>query len=370
MANAPALLRPGAPSDAPALIRLFDEAVTWLVTRGRSDQWGSQAWSEREGARRMVDRFAASPGLVVAVEEVEGREAVVGALVVEDHPTSYVPPAGEPERFVHLLITSRQAAGRGIGTVLLDHARQVCRLAGVDLLRLDCFGGGDRELVRWYERQGFAATQSLDVEGWPCQVLEQRVAVPGLPRRFDELRTRRLLLRPWRPADREPYARLCADPVVMRHFPAVQDRATSDAQVDRFAAQVDQHGWGQWALERLDTGDFIGFTGLNPVPDDLPAAGGVEVGWRLARPHWGQGFAPEAAAAALDIAFGTPPEGLGLAEVVSFTSETNAASRRVMEKLGLHHDATRDFDHPRTPGWSGRRHVLYAIPASNWRARR
>ncbi len=350
-------LRPGTASDAPALLSLFDEAVTWLVARGRGDQWGSQPWSEREAARAMVDRLAASEGLVVAVEPDGDRERVVGALVVEDHPTSYVPPADEPERFVHLLITSRAAAGRRLGALLLDHARARCRREGVELLRVDCFGGGDRDLVGWYERQGFTATQPLDVGGWPCQVLEQRV------RRFDELRTDRLLMRHWRPDDLVPFAALNADAAVMEHFPTVQDRATSDASADRFEQHLVEHGWGLWALERLDTGELIGFTGLTPVPPDLPLDPGVEVGWRLSRSHWGNGFAPEAGRAALTVAF----EGLGVPEVVSFTSYANTRSRSVMRTLGLRHRPESDFDHPRFPDWPGRRHVVYAVTADRWR---
>ncbi len=183
--------------------------------------------------------------------------------------------------------------------------------------------------------------------------------------RFDELRTARLLMRQWTDDDREPFAALNADAEVMRHFPSTQDRATSDESVDRFAEQIAAAGWGLWALERLDTGEFIGFTGLLPAGPDLPPAPAVEVGWRLARAHWGQGYAPEAAHAALRVAF----DGLGLPEVVSFTSAGNLASRRVMAKLGLRHDPSRDFDHPRTPGWAGRRHVLYAIRSDEWRDR-
>ncbi len=296
-ASAP-ILRPGTSDDAPAVLALFDEAVAWLAARGRADQWGEQPFSERPSARAMVERFARSDGLVVAVESVDGAERVVGALVVEAHPTTYVPAAGEAERFIHLLITSRAAAGRDLGRLLLDHARERCRRERVELLRVDCFRGGDRRLVAWYESQGFDPTQSLDVDGWPCQVLEQRV------RRVDEIRTERLLMRRWRPDDLGPFAALNADPVVMEHFPSVHDRALSDATATRFERHLEEHGWGVWALERLDTGEFIGFTGLTPIPDDLPLARGVEVGWRLAHAHWGHGFAPEAARAALRVGFG------------------------------------------------------------------
>ena len=359
-ATAPPTLRPGTPDDAPAVLRLLDEAVTWLVARGRSDQWGTQPWSEREAARQMVDRLAASPGLVVAVDhgpDDAGRERVVGALVVEDHPTSYVAPAGEPEHFVHLLVTSRSVAGRGIGAALLAHAQERCRRERVGLLRVDCFGGGERELVRWYEAQGFIATHAVDVQGWPAQVLEQRVA------RYDEVRTERLLMRRWRDSDLAPFAALNADPVVMEHFPATQERIASDATVERFERHLTEHGWGVWALERLDTGDFIGFTGLTPVPDDLPVAPGVEVGWRLAHAHWGQGFAPEAARAALRVGFGE----LRLPEVVSFTSRDNSRSQSVMRRIGLRRWPERDFDHPRFPDWPGSPHVVYGATAEQWR---
>lgn len=180
--------------------------------------------------------------------------------------------------------------------------------------------------------------------------------------RFDCLRTARLLLRHWAETDLEPFAALNADPAVMKHFPAVQDQAASDAAVDRLEAHLSEHGWGLWAVQRLDTGAFIGFTGLAEVPEDLPPYPAVEVGWRLAHAHWGQGFAPEAARAALAVAF----DRLGLGEVVSFTTVLNANSRRVMSKIGLRHDPSRDFDHPRAAGWHGQRHVLYAVTAEQF----
>src|SRR4051794_7242405 len=109
---------------------------------------------------------------------------------------------------------------------------------------------------------------------------------PSVPR-FDELRTERLLLRRWTEADRDPFAALNADPVVMEHFPAPLSRWASDAFVDQMEAHLGEHGWGLWAVERLDTGELIGFTGLKPAVD-LPPSPAVEVGWRLAAAHWGQ----------------------------------------------------------------------------------
>src|ERR1017187_887139 len=106
-------------------------------------------------------------------------------------------------------------------------------------------------------------------------------------------------MRRWRDNDRAGYAALNADPEVMRYFPATQDRAVSDAAIDRFEELFDRQGFGLWALEVADTGLFIGFTGLNPMPEGVPGAGGMEVGWRLARGAWHHGYATEAAVAAV-----------------------------------------------------------------------
>ncbi|WEO76721.1 GNAT family N-acetyltransferase [Cryobacterium sp. SO2] len=173
-----------------------------------------------------------------------------------------------------------------------------------------------------------------------------------------EVRTDRLLLRRWLDSDREPFARLTADAEVMRFFPAALDRAQSDDLAARADALFDAHGYGLWALERLDTGEFIGFTGLAPMPEGIPGSGGVEVGWRLAHAAWGRGFATEAATAALRFGFDT----LGLTEVNSITAVINIRSRRVMERLGMR--PTGEFDHPRVPAPSPlRRHVRYLLDA-------
>lgn len=155
--------------------------------------------------------------------------------------------------------------------------------------------------------------------------------------------TERLLLRRWRDDDRGPFARMNADPQVMRWFPSTLDEAQSDALVDRQIEHHDEHDWGLWAVEVIASERFIGFVGL--ARDEMsPWVGpSVEIGWRLAHEAWGRGYATEAARRALAYAFST----LGLDEVVSFTSRGNVASRRVMQRLGLRRDPTRDFDHPR-----------------------
>jgi RimJ/RimL family protein N-acetyltransferase len=162
-------------------------------------------------------------------------------------------------------------------------------------------------------------------------------------RRFDRIQTERLILRRWLPADRAPFAVMNADPEVMRYFPAKLDRETSDAFADRIDARLERQGFGLWALERRDTGEFIGFTGLNPMPEGTPGAGGQEVGWRLAASAWHQGYATEAAKAAVDVAF----NGLHLPEIWSITSVLNEPSRAVMRRLGMTEHSF--FDHPTVP---------------------
>jgi RimJ/RimL family protein N-acetyltransferase len=169
--------------------------------------------------------------------------------------------------------------------------------------------------------------------------------------------TERLRGRPWRESDRAPFARLNADLQVMAFFATPLLREASDALVDRANAGIAERGWGLFAVETRAGGDFIGFVGLSPVPATLPFAPGVEVGWRLARAHWGHGYATEAARACLDLAFGP----LGLDEVVSFTAIGNLRSRAVMERLGMTLALER-FEHTSLPeGHPIRPHCLYRI---------
>ena len=168
----------------------------------------------------------------------------------------------------------------------------------------------------------------------------------------------RLRLRRWRPEDRAPFAALNADPEVMEHFPARLTRAESDALADRIDAGFAEHGFGLWAVEVRATGQFIGFTGLSVPSFDAHFTPAVEVGWRLARPAWGHGYASEAARRALAEGFTT----YGLAEVVSFTSVTNVRSQAVMRRIGMTHDPADDFGHPRlAPDDRLYRHVLWRI---------
>jgi ribosomal-protein-alanine N-acetyltransferase len=174
-----------------------------------------------------------------------------------------------------------------------------------------------------------------------------------------ELKTDRLLLRPWHEEDRVPFAALNADPEVMRYFPAPLTRAESDAMVDSIMDNFARRGWGLWAVEVTDAARFIGFVGLNPANFDAAFTPCVEVGWRLAKEHWGHGYASEAARVAVQFGFA----GLELDEICSWTATVNLPSRAVMERIGMTHDPAEDFDHPRVAvGHWLRPHVLYRLP--------
>ena len=176
---------------------------------------------------------------------------------------------------------------------------------------------------------------------------------------MSELRTDRLLLRGWRPSDLAPWAALNADPEVREHFPGVLTSEQSGASAACFQADLDRRGWGWWAVEVRATGEFIGFTGLDPVDDDMPFSG-VEAGWRLARTAWGHGYATEAARAVVDFGF----EHLRLPELLAVTTATNLRSQAVMRRLGMTRDPSDDFDDPSVPEGPLRRSVVFRLAAS------
>jgi RimJ/RimL family protein N-acetyltransferase len=180
-----------------------------------------------------------------------------------------------------------------------------------------------------------------------------------------ELTTQRLLMRQWKVSDYEPFAAMNADPAVMEHFPALLSRVDSDRTIDRLKSSIDRRGFGFWAVEIRETGRFIGFTGLSVPSLDAPFRPGVEIGWRLAKEAWGNGYATEAARASLVYAFGPA----GLDDVMSFSTATNRPSQRVMERIGMTHDEADDFDDPRLlAGHPLQRHVLYRITRAQWQA--
>jgi len=166
------------------------------------------------------------------------------------------------------------------------------------------------------------------------------------------------VLRGWRHEDAAILADINADPRVMEFIGHPMSRAESDALLERIETKFAQQGFGFWAVEAVGLAPLIGFVGLNVPNFDAPFMPAVEVGWRLGADHWGQGYASEAARAALDFGFDV----VGLEEVVAFTTVRNVRSRHVMERIGMTRDARDDFEHPLVPVASPLRpHVLYRL---------
>ena len=170
------------------------------------------------------------------------------------------------------------------------------------------------------------------------------------------IETARLILRRWREADRAPFAAINADPDVAYWLGGPRFAGRADGAVDRYNQAIDILGVGRFAVERRDDGQLIGAVGVMPAGPGEPA--GFDLGWRLARSAWGQGFAAEAARAAMIDAIRRD----GIDEITAHTSSTNLRSIALMERLGMIRDATRDFDHPElAEGDPLRRQVVYFV---------
>ncbi|MEM9985822.1 MAG: GNAT family N-acetyltransferase [Bacteroidota bacterium] len=171
----------------------------------------------------------------------------------------------------------------------------------------------------------------------------------------------RLRFRSWIKADSLPFAALNADPEVRAHFPSVLTKEESDRGIRRFQEIYEEAGYTFYAVEVAETQDFIGFIGLIPLDIEVNFASGIEIGWRLKRSAWGQGYATEGAKACLELAFSE----LKAPEIYSFTATSNRRSERVMQRIGMKH--TGEFDHPKlTPGHPLERHVLYRITSEEF----
>ncbi|MEM6584860.1 MAG: GNAT family N-acetyltransferase [Pseudomonadota bacterium] len=155
-----------------------------------------------------------------------------------------------------------------------------------------------------------------------------------------------------------------ADSEVMEFFLSPMTREQSDALIDRIAIHFDEHGFGLFALEKKASGAFLGFTGLQVCGPGLPVSGEVEIGWRVARAHWRQGFAFEAASACIQWFW----RGTDRNRLVSFTSHNNQPSQNLMHKLGFAHRPELDFDHPAIPLDHPHSHqVVFALDRKDWR---
>jgi RimJ/RimL family protein N-acetyltransferase len=181
----------------------------------------------------------------------------------------------------------------------------------------------------------------------------------------ERLVTQRLVLRRWRDADVAAIAKLNADPHVMRFFLRTYGYDETKQRIGSWSAAFEERGYAPWAVELTGIAPCIGFVGIALVDAEVPLAGSLEVVWRLDGPFWGQGYAVEAAQAAMRDAF----ERLRPEEIVAYTAAINTPSKRVMEKLGMAFDAQAGFEHPRVPDHRLRPHVVYRMARRDFLAR-
>lgn len=167
------------------------------------------------------------------------------------------------------------------------------------------------------------------------------------------IETPRLILRDWLEGDIIPFISMNADPQVMEYFLSTLTPDESKNMVERIRRKINECGYGLFAVEEKDSGEFIGFTGFQKVGFDADFTPAVEIGWRLRRESWGKGYATEAAKACLEYAVDLPFD-----EVYSFTTLSNKRSERVMQKIGM--SRVGEFEHPNVPeSHPFKRHILY-----------
>jgi RimJ/RimL family protein N-acetyltransferase len=177
------------------------------------------------------------------------------------------------------------------------------------------------------------------------------------------LHTERLILRRWKDRDGDAFAALNSDPVVMEHFPGVLTREESDQMIRHMELHFEEFGYGLWAVEIRWAEKLIGFAGLAVPTFNTHFTPAVEIGWRLTRDEWGNGYATEAAKAAIDFGF----DHARLDEILSWTIPANERSQGVMTRLGMERAPELDFDHPRFLDDDHlRRHVVYRLTREQW----
>ena len=177
-----------------------------------------------------------------------------------------------------------------------------------------------------------------------------------------EFNTQRLGFRLWQDRHRKPFVEMGLDSDVMKFFPSLISKEDTNTAIDAQIQKFTERGWGLWAVELLKTNEFIGFIGLSVPKVVFPFSPCVEIGWRLKRSAWGNGYATEGAKKCLSIGF----ENLALDEIVSFTSLMNLPSIAVMNRIGMT-NSHKNFEHPNVPvGNPLKTHCLYKIKHTRW----
>lgn len=169
-------------------------------------------------------------------------------------------------------------------------------------------------------------------------------------------RSERLGFRQWIKSDLEPFARMNADPAVMKFFPKTLSLDETRGFIERLQEGFKQNGFGAYAVDTLENNAFIGLIGFMKASFEAHFTPCIEIAWRIKKQQWGKGYATEGAARCLEYGFST----LHLTEVYSFTATLNKPSEKVMQKIGMVKQG--EFIHPRVPREHPlSAHVLYKI---------
>ena len=176
------------------------------------------------------------------------------------------------------------------------------------------------------------------------------------------IETERLVMRPWRDVDVDPFHAICSDPIVMVTLGAPMTRVQVATRIEQMRAMQDELGHCFWALERISDARLLGWCGVIRGTAG-PVSGKAELGWRLASDCWGHGYASEAARGAAGWVFANLPD----ASAWAITTVANTRSRAVMDRIGMRYRADLDFDHPQVAADDPLlRHVTYELPRSGW----
>ncbi len=155
------------------------------------------------------------------------------------------------------------------------------------------------------------------------------------------IKSQRLGLRNWIPEDENPFREMCQDPEVMKHFPKTLTAEDTRDLISRLKNHFQEHGYTYFAVDILDTEEFIGFIGLANQTWESEYTPCVDIGWRLKRSAWGKGYATEGALACMEASNAK----FGIGKVLSFATDTNEASVHVMKKIGMHEIGTVQHPH-------------------------
>ncbi len=181
------------------------------------------------------------------------------------------------------------------------------------------------------------------------------------------IETDRLILREWRDDDALPLHKICNDEQVMAFIGPVQSKEEIEAAIVKQRQFQAELGYCYWAIEHRESQSLIGFCGLMPMPEAVPFAPQIDIGWRLSANEWGKGFAKEAASACLSWGFGA----LNCPSIWAITVWNNSRSSVLMERLGMSRHFDLDFDHPSVPDDSSLKpHITYSISRKEWLTRR